>query len=93
VFYATYRVVDREMQLQAELHQQLEEAQQLRNQADEANAAKSDFLSRMSHDIRTPLNGIIGMTYLTREMALPAAAQRESCTRSTRPPSSAEPDQ
>jgi signal transduction histidine kinase len=75
VFYATYRVVDREMQLQAELHQQLEEARQLRNQADEANAAKSDFLSRMSHDIRTPLNGIIGMTYLTREMDLPAAAR------------------
>lgn len=30
--------------------------------ADEANHAKSDFLSRMSHDIRTPMNAIMGMT-------------------------------
>lgn len=33
-----------------------------------ANAAKTDFLSRMSHDMRTPMNGILGMTALTMDL-------------------------
>ena len=41
------------------------------SEAARANAAKSDFLSRMSHDIRTPLNGIIGMTYIASEESNP----------------------
>ncbi len=34
--------------------------------ANAANKAKSDFLSSMSHDIRTPLNAIIGMTTIAQ---------------------------
>lgn len=37
----------------------------LRN-AEIAGQAKTDFLSQMSHDIRTPLNGIIGMTKIAQ---------------------------
>ena len=33
----------------------------------QANKAKSDFLSNMSHDMRTPMNGIIGMTAIALE--------------------------
>ena len=37
--------------------------------AENANKAKTDFLSNMSHDIRTPMNAIIGITSLIRHEA------------------------
>ncbi len=39
-------------------------AEKARKEAEHANAAKQEFLSSMSHDIRTPMNAIIGMTSL-----------------------------
>lgn len=41
--------------------------QEALEQAQFANKAKSDFLSRMSHDIRTPMNAIINLTQLAKE--------------------------
>lgn len=42
--------------------QQMRELNKARKEAVHANKAKSEFLSSMSHDIRTPMNAIIGMT-------------------------------
>ncbi len=53
--------IDERVRMEAEHRKNLENALHM---AETANNAKTEFLSSMSHDIRTPMNAIIGMTTL-----------------------------
>ena len=75
---AKYEKRNNELQMQAmkELeasNQSLKEAKNIATEAlqtaENANKAKTDFLSNVSHDIRTPMNAIVGITSLIRHNA------------------------
>lgn len=58
------RAVAAEQRNNERLSEALIMAERAEQKAKEANHAKSEFLSNMSHDIRTPMNAIVGMTKL-----------------------------
>ena len=53
-------------EMQSKLENQSIELQKALKEAENANKAKSEFLSSMSHDIRTPMNAIMGMTEIAQ---------------------------
>ncbi|MBN1959105.1 MAG: HAMP domain-containing protein [Desulfuromonadales bacterium] len=53
-----------------ELRLTVKKLESARKRADAANAAKSDFLSKMTHELRTPLIGVLGMNELLQRTSL-----------------------
>lgn len=68
------RVIERERELMAGLREleihRAEEMRRAKEEADEANRAKSAFLAVVSHEVRTPMTGILGMVRLLLESKL-----------------------
>ena len=78
VFAAARDVTERKRFEQA-LQETNVELESAKSAAEKANLAKSDFLSSMSHELRSPLNAILGFAQLMESSApTPTASQKES---------------
>ena len=61
------KVKAKELEMTKLLAKKSKDLEKALKQAESANDAKSRFLSNMSHDMRTPMNAILGMTHLAKK--------------------------
>ena len=71
---ASFQISATDVTLAHENAQALEDA---RDQALSADSAKSEFVARMSHEMRTPMNGILGMVELLKRSKLDEAQRKK----------------
>ena len=77
--FAAARDVTEQKRLDQALQEKNVELEGARTAAEKANLAKSDFLSSMSHELRSPLNAILGFSQLMEsDVPPPTPAQKES---------------
>jgi signal transduction histidine kinase/ActR/RegA family two-component response regulator len=84
--YRVRRLRQRASELEATVARRTEQLTRAIEQADRANSAKSDFIARVSHDIRNPLNGIVGISVALHDTELKSRQRElvqalESCAR------------
>lgn len=70
--------LEENLRLMHELQEKQKTLQNSLEALEKANIAKTDFLRRMSHDIRTPINGILGLLRINRNHCDDAALVREN---------------
>ena len=76
--FAAARDVTERKRLDEVLHDKNAELESARFVADKANLAKSEFLSSMSHELRSPLNAILGFAQLLDSASPPVSAPQKA---------------
>jgi PAS domain S-box-containing protein len=77
--FAAARDVTERKRFEVALQETNVELESAKSTAEKANLAKSDFLSSMSHELRSPLNAILGFAQLLESTSpLPTASQKEN---------------
>src|SRR3954462_4479474 len=77
--FAAARDVTERKHIERELQETNIELQSTKSAAEKANLAKSEFLSSMSHELRSPLNAILGFAQLMETAnPLPSSSQQQS---------------
>ena len=77
--FAAARDVTERNRLDQALQEKNVELESARSLAEQANLAKSEFLSSMSHELRSPLNAILGFAQLMRSDSPPPTTTQETC--------------
>jgi signal transduction histidine kinase/CheY-like chemotaxis protein len=71
-----FRRLALERELNVKLTRAMEQLSAAKEAAESANRLKSEFLAHMSHDIRTPMNGVLGLSALLDKTGLDTAQRR-----------------
>jgi signal transduction histidine kinase len=76
VGWQSNQVLRRMMRVENELQSAVEQTRAAQHAAEKASVAKSRFLATMSHEVRTPLNGVLGLADLLERTALDPRQRR-----------------